>query len=310
MISANGQLCEDFISLVKSCSKEIGLNSPSNNGELLAFAAYARAFPKSSLFLVDTYDTLQSGVPNFLATALALHKLGYKAKGIRLDSGDLAYLSVKSRKMFKKVGKRLKLPYFYEFLIVASNDLNVETINSLNQQGHQIDIFGVGTNLVTCQSQPALGCVYKLVSINQKPRIKLSQEIAKLTIPGIKNVFRIWSVNTENSPVIDLIQLKNAAAPEESKKMLCRHPFAEHKRVFVTPTKVVQLLHLFFEKGNLTQPLPTLSQVRDYSIEQILSFRPDHLRYLNPTPYKVSVSTDLYNMLHNLWLDEAPIGEL
>lgn len=148
-----------------------------NEGELIAFTAYAVAFPKGFLALVDTYDTLKSGIPNFVIVACALHEFGYKALGVRLDSGDLAYLSVETRKMFQESFAQFGMDA-KSFMIVASNDINEATVIALNQQGHEIDCFGIGTNLVTCQAQPALGCVYKLgklwcgysnmVSINQR----------------------------------------------------------------------------------------------------------------------------------------------
>ncbi|EQC41969.1 nicotinate phosphoribosyltransferase [Saprolegnia diclina VS20] len=147
-----------------------------NDGELAAFISYALAFPQAFLALVDTYETLSSGVPNFLAVALALHDLGYKAQGIRLDSGDLAYLSKEARRHFKAAAAKFNLPDFANFNIVASNDINEAVLNSLNDQGHEIDSFGIGTHLVTCQAQPALGMVYKLVEIGGQARIKLSQE--------------------------------------------------------------------------------------------------------------------------------------
>merc|ERR1712216_109227 len=154
-----------------------------NDGELIAFTTYALSFPNGFLALVDTYDTLYSGVPNFLCVALALDSLGYKAKGIRLDSGDLAYLSKQARKMFVTCADKYGLDYFKSFTIVASNSINENVLQSLNEQGHEIDAYGIGTNLVTCQKQPALGMVYKLVEVNGVPRIKLSQDIVKVTIP-------------------------------------------------------------------------------------------------------------------------------
>merc|ERR1712137_679975 len=160
-------------------------------------------FPEKTLLLVDTYDTIESGVPNFIVVAYTLHKIGYKAIGIRLDSGDLAYLSKTARAMFISYGNKLGIDYFKDFNIVASNDINVSTLESLNQQGHEIDVFGIGTHLVTCQSQPALGCVYKLVELNDTPRIKLSQEIAKVNLPGKKAVYRLWGSATH--PVVDLM---------------------------------------------------------------------------------------------------------
>lgn len=167
----------------------------SNSGELAAFIAYAQSFPTNLLCLVDTYDTLNSGVPNFLCVALALSDIGHKPVGIRLDSGDLAYLSKKAREMFCQVAKRFDKPFFADLMIVASNDINEPVLYALAKQGHSIDAFGVGTHLVTCQAQPALGCVYKLVEINGHPRIKLSQEITKVTMPCRKNVYRLYAAN-------------------------------------------------------------------------------------------------------------------
>lgn len=175
----------DFWDIVWETRKELSFTSTCV-GELKAFTAFALSFPNNSLLLIDTYDTLSSGIRNFMVVAYALHKIGYRAKGIRLDSGDLAYLSNCARKFFHKMASKLNIDYFKDFDIVASNDINVETLESLNQQGHSIDTFGIGTNLVTCQAQPALGCVYKLVEIDGKPRIKLSQDISKVTLPGKK----------------------------------------------------------------------------------------------------------------------------
>jgi nicotinate phosphoribosyltransferase len=141
------------------------LPEETNKGELAAFISYAIAFPTNFLALVDTYDVLKSGVPNFLAVARALHECNYQAVGLRLDSGDLAYLSLEVRAKFHETAIKFNLPYMEHFTIVASNDINEDTLVSLEKQGHSIDSFGIGTHLVTCQKQPALGCVYKLVEV-------------------------------------------------------------------------------------------------------------------------------------------------
>ncbi|EGC33132.1 NAPRTase [Dictyostelium purpureum] len=281
--------------------------------ELVAFVAYARTFPNGLVALVDTYDTLASGVPNFLCVALALNKIGYKAVGIRLDSGDLSYLSKATRKMFKEVGEKYHLDYFAKFQIVASNDLNEPTIIALNRQGHEIDVFAIGTNLVTCQAQPALGCVYKLVEINGSPRIKLSHEANKITLPGRKEAYRLYG--GEGHPLVDILISQNAAdhekqIPEVGKRVLCLHPFEEQKRVIVTPQKVEKLHHIVFQNGKPTIDLPSLEEIRNYCFDQISKIREDHLRNSNPTPYKVSITKELYDTLHNLWLQSVPIKEM
>lgn len=140
---------------------------------------------------VSSYMVMRSGIPNFCAVVLALHDLGYKASGVRLDSGDLAYLSIAARKVFRAIEEEFNIPDFGKMIITASNDLNEETIDALNKQGHEVDAFGIGTYLVTCYSRAALGCVFKLVEINSRPRIKLSEDVAKVSIPCKKAMFQI-----------------------------------------------------------------------------------------------------------------------
>jgi nicotinate phosphoribosyltransferase len=151
------------------------LSDETNKGELAAFISYAIAFPSGFLALVDTYDVLKSGLPNFLAVARALHECNYQAVGLRLDSGDLAYLSLEVRQKFVTAAEHFNLSYMKDFNIVASNDINEDILISLEKQEHAIDTFGIGTHLVTCQKQPALGCVYKLVEVSifgNKKRVK------------------------------------------------------------------------------------------------------------------------------------------
>ncbi|XP_070495677.1 nicotinate phosphoribosyltransferase isoform X2 [Chironomus tepperi] len=280
----------------------------SNDGELAAMVSFAIAFPNGFMALVDTYDVKRSGLLNFCSVALALNDQGYRPVGIRIDSGDLAYLSCLARQCFVKIAEHYDLPWFAELTIVASNDINEETILSLNEQGHKIDCFGIGTHLVTCQKQPALGCVYKLVEINNQPRIKLSQDVDKVTMPGKKTAFRLYG--TEGWAVIDILQKDDEEPPQVGKKVLCRHPFHESKRAFVTPARVETLYKVWWKDGAIRQPMPTLEDVRNRVQESLQTLRHDHLRHLNPTPYKVAVSDNLYNFLHDLWLQNQPIGEL
>jgi nicotinate phosphoribosyltransferase len=277
-----------------------------NEGELAAFISYARAFPDTFLALVDTYDTLKSGVPNFLSVALALMDLGYKPRGVRIDSGDLAYYSKQTRELFRKTGE-IHGRDLGSFVIVASNDINEATLASLNTQGHEINVFGIGTHLVTCYEQPALGGVYKLVLIDGRPRMKLSQDVSKVTIPGRKDTYRL--IGKEGYPVLDLMVQADEAAPLEGERILCRHPFDEKKRVYVVPQKVMPLYRCIWE-GKRTMPPDPLNDIRTYARGQVRMMREDHLRLVNPAPYKVSVSDRLYHFIHDLWLKEAPITEL
>ncbi|KAK4018097.1 Nicotinate phosphoribosyltransferase [Daphnia magna] len=279
-----------------------------NDGELAAFISYAMAFPDGFTALVDTYEVLRSGLLNFCAVAVALSDFGYRPIGIRLDSGDLAYLSNRARDAFRKIAEELTIPWFAQLSIVASNDINEETILSLNDQHHQIDCFGIGTHLVTCQKQPALGCVYKLVEINKQPKIKLSEDLEKVTIPGRKDIYRLYG--SDGHALIDLMQKHGEPPPLAGNRVLCRHPFLESKRAYVNPARVEPLLHIYWQNGRCCQPLPSMEQLRHRVQHQLGTIRQDHKRNLNPTPYKVSVSDSLYSYLHKLWLQNAPIGEL
>ncbi|XP_012527382.1 nicotinate phosphoribosyltransferase isoform X2 [Monomorium pharaonis] len=251
---------------------------------------------------------VRSGLLNFCAVALALNDLGYRAIGIRIDSGDLAYLSNVARDIFEKIAVKYNIPWFAKLMICASNDINEETIISLNEQSHKIDCFGIGTHLVTCQRQPALGCVYKMVEINDEPRIKLSQEVGKVTIPGRKDAYRLYG--SDGYALIDLLQKTTEEPPQMMQKVLCRHPFQQTKRANVTPTRVESLHKIYWKDGKLCQPLPTLQEIRSRVQESLNTLRNDHKRNLNPTPYKVAVSDTLYRFIDELWSRNAPIGEL
>ena len=306
----------DFVAAVlqyRSELKRLG----THEGELTAFIAYAQAFPSGFLGLLDTFDTLETGVWNFVCVALALHEFGYRPLGIRLDSGDLAYLSRECRKIFVSVGEARGIDYFGRLTIVASNDLSEKVLYALKEQGHAIDTFGVGTNLVTCKTQPALGCVYKLVEVQGQPRMKVSSEPSKVTIPGAKEAYRLY--NAAGEPVLDLLVQVGTAAPQPAKRILCRHPFDANKRVYVTPTRVQPLHQLVWDgpvhgvKGaevNVLEGYPSLAEVRAHVAQELQRFREDHLRRLNPTPYKMCVSSDLFAFMADLWLQETPVPEI
>ena len=200
-------------------------------------------------------------------------------------------------------------PWWDGLQIVASNDINESALIALGKEEHCITAYGIGTNLVTCQEQPALGCVYKLVEVAGKPRIKISQEISKILIPGRKESYRLYG--SDGKPLIDLMVAEEEGAPKVGERILCRHPFEEQKRAFVTPKRVEKLSDVWWDgKAGLVKSYPTIGDGRRKLKQQISSMRNDHLRNHSPTPYKVSVSEKLFEFLHRLWLEEAPVREL
>jgi nicotinate phosphoribosyltransferase len=200
-----------------------------NDGELAAFIAYAAAFPNMFLCLINMYDMLRSGLLNFILVALVLDDLGYQSIRIHLDSGDLAYLSMECARAFADVvASSHQRKSFVTLDVVASNDINEAVLKALNEQKHGITVYGIGANLVTCQAQePTLSCVYKLVEISHKPRLKSSQEITKVLIPGMKKPFRLFG--KDGSPLLNVMVGKDEADPVAGERLLCRHPFVERK---------------------------------------------------------------------------------
>jgi len=310
-------VCEDFVILTQHWLSKLqasdslrGTFSETSHSEMAAFISYALAFPTNFQALVDTYDVMRSGLPNFCAVSLALDELGYKAHGIRLDSGDLAYLSTQAREFFRGIENEFGVPDFGKMPITASNDINEETLDALNKQGHEVDAFGIGTHLVSCFAQPALGCVFKLVEINGQPRMKLSEDVSKVSIPCKKRCYRLYG--KDGYPLVDIMTGENEEPPKERERILCRHPFNESKRAYVVPQRVEELYKCYWSgiSGKQRESLPTLNEIRERCLRHLAEMRPDHMRELNPTPYKVSVSAKLYDFIHFLWLNEAPVGEL
>ncbi|CDJ41201.1 nicotinate phosphoribosyltransferase, putative [Eimeria tenella] len=261
-------------------------------------------FPENFLALVDTYNTLSSGIPNFLSVALAMFQRGQKPKGLRVDSGDLAYLSREAREQFRQCENALGFP-FSGLLIVVSNDLNEAAITALNDEGHEADVFGIGTNVVTCQSQPALGVVYKLVELEGKPCMKLSEDVEKTSLPTAKAAYRLY--NKAGIPSVDLIQSANMPPPLCGRQLFCKDLYADKKRCFFVPTAVEELLVLFLEKGRIAAEPDDLQTCRARCINQLQLFRADHLRLHSPTEYKVSTSEEYYKFFHEMWNATAPI---
>ena len=258
--------------------------------EYEAFRAYANAYPDSCMLLVDTYDTLRSGVPNAIKVFEELKAEGHKPKGIRLDSGDLAYLSKEARKMMDEAG-------FPEAIICVSGDLDERSINSLLQQGAKIDSWGVGTKLITSEDLPALGGVYKLAAVFDEkgvatPKIKLSDNTAKITNPGFKSLYRLY--DRENGMAIaDLITLHDEVV-DDTKPLTLFHPVETWKEHEVDNFRAELLQHPIVKGGKLVYEFPTLLEVQAYSKEQLGKFWGEYLRLDLPQVYKVDLSTDLH----------------
>jgi len=189
--------------------------------------------------------------------------------------------------------------------IVASNDINEDTLAAIIDQGHELNTLGIGTHMVTCQAQPALGGVYKLVWIDGRDCIKLSEDLIKIPIPGRKVVYRLFDGN--DIAITDIMMLVDEAPPMAGEPIMCRHPFHETVRVNVIPTRVEKLHQIWIQDGVLVKQPESLHEARARVQRELTHIRPDHLRRVNPTPYKVSVSNALYNLIHELWASESPV---
>lgn len=262
--------------------------------EISAFRAYADIFPSACLLLVDTYDTLRSGVPNAITVFREMREKGYEPIGIRLDSGDLAYLSKQARKMLDDAG-------FENASICASSDLDEAVIRDLKMQGACINSWGVGTRLITAEDSPALGGVYKMsgevIDGRIVPKIKLSDNPIKVTNPGYKKVFRIYDKN--GKAAADLITL-NHESIDVTKPLTIFDPVQTYKRMTLTEYSVRELLVPVFSDGKLVYELPDIKAICAYERSEMDSMWDEYKRLLNPHVYKVDLSDELYNLKKRL----------
>ncbi|MBS7307251.1 MAG: nicotinate phosphoribosyltransferase [Eubacteriales bacterium] len=262
--------------------------------ELDAFRAYADVFPDSCMFLVDTYDTIRSGIPNAIKVFDELRAKGYEPVGIRLDSGDLAYLSKKAREMLDDAG-------YENAKIFVSGDLDERVIYDLRTQGACIDVYGVGTKLITSSDQPALGGVYKMsceiVDGVEIPKMKLSDNPAKTTLPGKKKVLRLY--NKSHKAIADLIALDSEKI-ESGKELKLFHPEQTYKSMTVRDFTVRDLLVPLFIDGKQVYELPTLTEIQEYARSEMDTLWPESKRLLNPHEYKVDISDRLYDLRKRL----------
>ena len=263
--------------------------------ELEAFRAYAEVFPHECLLLVDTYDTLKSGVPNAITVFKELRARGIEPNGIRLDSGDLAYLSRTARKMLDDAG-------FPNARIFASGDLDEEVIWDLKAQGAAIDVWGVGTRMITSQNNPALGGVYKLAAeeVNGElvPRIKISENPAKITNPGKKKVLRIYS-REDRHALADLIALHDEVY-DASEPLTIFDPENTWKRMTLTDYTLRELLVPIFRGGEQVYRSPDLHCIAAYARDELDTFWSEYKRLHRPQRYKVDLSQRLYDLKQSL----------
>lgn len=261
--------------------------------ELEAFEAFAKIYPDNCLLLVDTFDTIKSGVPNAIKVFKQLAESGHKPVGIRLDSGDLAYLSKKARKMLDDAG-------FKDSIIFASNDIDENLISQLRLQGAQIDVYGVGTRLITSHDMPALGAVYKLVQITRDgidyPCMKFSNTTEKITNPGFKMLYRIYEAESGKA-FADLISLNDEVL---DKPLTLTHAVERWKKTVLSEYTYKPLLVQIFKNGKLVYDCPKLEDIVKYSKNELDSFWDEYKRLVNPHIYKVDLSDKLYDLKLNL----------
>lgn len=256
--------------------------------EYEAFRKYAEIYPDNCIFLVDTYNVLKSGIPNAVRI---FDELKPAKKGIRIDSGDIAYLTKQARKMLDEAGHP-------DCKIVVSNSLDEYVIQDILLEGACIDSFGVGERLITSKSTPVFGGVYKLVALDQGgeliSKIKVSENIEKITNPGFKKLYRLYDKNTGKA-LADIITLHDEPAPDGNEYEIF-DPNAIWKRKKITNYEVKELQVPIFEKGKLVYEKPHIDEIKDFCREQMKTLWNETRRFEKPQTYYVDLSEKLYNM--------------
>ena len=267
--------------------------------ELEAFRTYARTYPDSCTFLVDTYNVLKSGVPNAIKVfEEEVVPRGFRPKGIRIDSGDITYLSKEARRMLDEAG-------FTDCKIVASNSLDEYIIRDILMQGANVDLFGVGERLITSKTEPVFGGVYKLAAIMEDgeiiPKIKLSENVGKITNPGFKAVWRLFNRDSGKA-IADVITLEDEVIDDNGSYELF-DPEYTWKRKTVAHFYARKLLVKIFENGNCVYESPDLKTIKDYCKEQIDTLWDEVLRFENPHGYYIDLSKQLWEIKERLLAD-------
>lgn len=264
--------------------------------ELEAFRAYARVYSHECLLLADTYDTLQTGVPHAIQVGRELREQDHELRGIRLDSGDLAYLSREARRMLDEAG-------FPEARIVASSDLDEWLVESLKRQGARVDIWGVGTRLVTSYSCPALGGVYKLTALDENgqrmvPKIKRSDNPEKITNPGLKKVVRMFDRRGQMRG--DVLFLDEEELPS-GRTFRAHHPTYPYvSKVYPRSFEMRELMVPVLQRGELVYRSPSVHEVREHTLKNLGQMDPAYKRFQNPHTYHVSLSSKLFRIKQRL----------
>ena len=267
------------------------------DSEYEAFKAYVKMFPNNATLLVDTYNTLKSGVPNAIrAFNEVLKPMGITKCGIRLDSGDLAYLTRKARKMLDEAG-------WTDCKISVSNSLDEYIIRDLLRQGAQIDMFGVGERLITAKSEPVFGGVYKLAAIEEPdgtvvPKIKISENVEKITNPHHKKLYRFYAKDTGKA-IADYLTVYDEVV-DDSKDMTIFDPDATWKTKKVYNFTARELQVPVFKSGKLVYKLPSLEEIRAYCLAQVDTLWDEVKRFDNPQTYYVDLSQKLWDIKYDL----------
>lgn len=263
--------------------------------ELDSFRAYAKKYPNACTLLVDTYNVLKSGVPNAITVFKELKSQGYSNFGIRIDSGDIAYLSKKARKMLDDANLN-------EVKIVASNSLDEFLIKDLLEQGAKIDSFGVGERLVTSKSEPVFGGVYKLVAVEDNgklsPRIKLSENTSKITNPAFKEVYRLFD-NDTGKAIADVLTLKDETI-DDTKPYTIFHPVQTYKKKTLTNFMAKKLQVPIFIDGKCVYQSPNIEDIKKYCSDQLDLIWDEVKRFENPHEYYVDLSKPLWDVKQEL----------
>ncbi|CDF57800.1 nicotinate phosphoribosyltransferase [Thermobrachium celere] len=266
------------------------------DSELEAFRAWARTYPENCLLLVDTYNVLKSGIPNAIKVFKEeLLPKGIRPRGIRIDSGDIKYLSEKARQMLDEAG-------FPDCQIIVSNALDEYIIKDVLRQGAKIDGFGVGERLITAKSEPVFGGVYKLVAVEENgkiiPKIKISENEEKITNPGFKQIYRLFDKET-NKAIADLITFHDETI-DETKPLEIFDPIFTWKRKTVTNFYAKPLLVKIFDKGKLVYKSPNVKEIREFAKSQLETLWEEILRFENPHKYYVDLSTKVWGLKQRL----------